>query len=74
MTAMATNSATTAKMACSTSGGSICAVRPPVTPPAAVATSSTIPSRRLISCRPAVAADTAVDVAITAARLMAAAW
>src|SRR3954449_4575174 len=42
-------------------------------PPAADATSKTIPSRRLIRLRPAVPADTALDVAMTVTRLIAAA-
>src|SRR5262249_37086680 len=54
-------------------GASIWAVRPPARPPAAVATSRAMPSRRLMRCRPAVVADTELEVAITAARLMPAA-
>ena len=46
---------------------------PAATPPAAEATSSSIPSRRLIRLRPVVPAETALDVAITVTRLIAAA-
>src|SRR5215217_7233189 len=65
--------ATPANSTRSVAGASIWAVMPPGRPPAAVATSSTIPSRRLISRRPAVAAETALEVAMTVVRLMAAA-
>src|SRR3954454_13789075 len=50
-----------------------CAVTPPRKLPAAVATSSSIPSFMLISCLPARPADTVLDVAITVVRLIAAA-
>ena len=53
---------------CSVDDDSVRAVRPPVNPPAAVATSSTMPSRRLINSRPARAAVTALDTADTAVR------
>ena len=46
---------------------------PPSRLPAAVATSSTMPSRMLISCLPVRPADTELDVAITVVRLIAAA-
>ena len=58
---------------CTVACASICAVTPPSRLPAAVATSSTIPRRMLISCLPARAADTELDVAITVVRLIAAA-
>ena len=63
------------KAVCSVDALSICAVTPPSSPPAAVATSSTMPRRKLIRCRPVddAAAETDVDVAITAIRLTAAA-
>ena len=46
-------------------------VRPAATPPAADATSSSMPSRRLIRLRPAVLTDTTLDVAMTVIRLVA---
>ena len=46
-------------------------VSPAATPPAADATSSSMPSRRLIRLRPTVLADTALDVAMTVIRLVA---
>ena len=53
--------------------GRNCAVTPPSRLPAAVATSSSIPSLMLISCLPRAPADTELDVAITVVRLIAAA-
>src|SRR5262252_276990 len=50
-----------------------CAVRPPSRLPATVATSSSIPSRKLMSCSPLRPADTELDVAMTVVRLIAAA-
>ena len=48
-------------------------VSPPANAPVTVATSSSMPSRRLIRLRPVARADTALDVAITVMRLMPAA-
>src|SRR5215475_1291614 len=50
-----------------------CAVSPPSRLPATVATSSSIPSRKLMSCSPLRPAETELDVAMTVVRLIAAA-
>ena len=63
----------TAKPRSSVTSDRCAIVRPAATPPAADATSSSIPRRRLIRLRPVVAADTALDVAMTVTRLIAAA-
>ena len=70
---IATMAVTTPKSFCSVDCASICAVTPPSRLPAAVATSSSMPRRMLISCLPARAADTELDVAMTVVRLIAAA-
>src|SRR4051812_10318769 len=69
----ATITATKPNIFCSTDCDTNCAVTPPRKLPAAVATSSSIPSFRLISCLPARPADTVLEVAITVVRLIAAA-
>ena len=69
----ATITATMPNRRCNSDCETNCAVTPPRKLPAAVATSSSIPSRMLISCLPARPADTVLDVAITVVRLIAAA-
>src|SRR5262245_44009990 len=58
---------------CRNAGATSCAVMPPSRLPPAVATSSSMPRRRLITCSRLRAADTELDVAMTVARLIAAA-
>jgi len=72
-TVIATAIAASPNSRCSVVVATSCAVTPPSRLPAAVATSSSMPSRRLIRLRPVVADDTALDVAITVTRLIAAA-
>ena len=73
MVTTAVSAVTMPKRICSVACDSSCAVMPPSTLPAAVATSSTIPSRKFIRRLPARPAVTVLDVAITVARLIAAA-
>src|SRR5262245_58568848 len=72
-TAMPARTAIVANRRCNTGSENRWAVNPPSRLPATVATSSTIPRRRLMSCVPLRAAETELDVAITVARLIAAA-
>ena len=69
----ATAAATKPNVFCRSDCDTNCAVTPPRKLPAAVATSSSIPSFMLIRCLPARPADTVLDVAITVVRLIAAA-
>src|SRR3954462_13024087 len=69
----ATTMATDPNSFCRTDCEMNCAVPPPRKLPAAVATSSSIPSFMLIRCLPALPADTVLDVAMTVVRLIAAA-
>ncbi len=69
----ATITATNPNSRCSTDCDTNWAVTPPRKLPAAVATSSSIPSFMLISCLPARPAETVLDVAMTVVRLIAAA-
>src|SRR3990172_7836976 len=73
MVSTAIVAATTPNSFCRSACDTNWAVRPPSTPPAAVAISSTIPNRRLMRLLPAWPAVTALEVAMTAARLTAAA-
>ena len=70
---IATAADTTPKSRCSVVCARSCAVKPPSRLPPTVATSRSMPKRRLISCLPARPAETALDVAITVVRLIAAA-
>src|SRR5678815_4624522 len=70
---MATTTVTPAKIRSSVCWFMCCAVMPPSSEPAAVATSSTIPSLKLMRCDPVRPADTVLDVPMTVVRLMAAA-
>ena len=67
------SAATTAKPRSSATSEIRVTVIAAATPPAADATSSSIPRRRLIRLSPRVPADTALDVAMTVTRLIAAA-